>query len=114
MRPARILTSLVLVAPISALPVPAPSPQLGGIPSLSDLVGTLRGVGDLLQGQTLDNIASLIDNGAALLTPEFVNQTQTLIGTVDAALPALAGLLGSLGGTAGAGTATVGTVGTAV
>ena len=51
---------------------------------LGDLTETLGALKDLLSGDTLSNIVSLVDNGAALLTPQFVNETQSLISLANA------------------------------
>ncbi|KAL2161765.1 hypothetical protein VTH06DRAFT_7548 [Thermothelomyces fergusii] len=56
----------------------------------ADLAGLVGGALKLLSDRNLENIESLVSNGAALLTPSFVNQTATLIGGA-------APLLGELG-----------------
>lgn len=126
-----------LVAPLftlSAVTLAAPNPDAAPVaepqfPGLGDLSNTLSALETLLSGTTLNNIVSLIDNAAALLTPQFVNETQTLISTVIAVsiavfsqfpmsakplqvLPELSGLLGSLGGSSGGTSTTAATTAT--
>lgn len=83
MRFSRALASLALVSSTAVLAAPEPMPAPAPNPQVPDIGATLGALGNLLQGQTLDNIVSLVDNGAALLTPTFVNQTQTLISIIS-------------------------------
>jgi hypothetical protein len=86
MRFSSIATSILLLSTTGSIakpiPAPVPSPQL--LDPLGQLESTLSALLNLLQGQTLDNIVSLVDNGAALLTPQFVNETQSLVALANA------------------------------
>lgn len=73
--------SAVGVAAPNPDPAPVAEPQF---PGLGDISSTLSALNTLLSGSTLNNIVSLIDNAAGLLTPQFVNETQTLITTLIA------------------------------
>ncbi|KAL2130259.1 hypothetical protein VTI74DRAFT_6698 [Chaetomium olivicolor] len=66
--------------------------QLKGV-DLNSLVGAAL---KLLSEKNINNIESLVTNGAALLTPSFVNQTSTLIGDVSPLLGELSPLLKQL------------------
>jgi hypothetical protein len=86
MRFTSITASILLLSTTGSIanpiPAPVPSPQLGN--PLGELESTLSALLNLLQGQTLDNIVSIVDNAAALLTPQFVNETQSLISLANA------------------------------
>jgi len=75
-------------APVANLfPIAEPADITG---FLGDISNTLQALETLLQGTTLNNIVSIIDNAAALLTPTFVNETAALISAVSAVgFPAL-------------------------
>lgn len=49
----------------------------------ADLPGLIKAVVPLLNEKNIDNIEGLLTNGAALLTPKFVNQTTSLIDEVS-------------------------------
>ncbi|RDW71752.1 hypothetical protein BP5796_07786 [Coleophoma crateriformis] len=53
---------------------------------IADLTNTLAALQILLSADSLNNIESIVTNGAKLLTPTFTNQTQSLIGTASAFL----------------------------
>lgn len=77
------LSAVTLAAP-NPDAAPVAEPQIGSISGLGEFSGTLSALGTLLSGSSLDNIIALVNNGAALLTPQFVNETQSLITAVNA------------------------------
>lgn len=62
----------------------------------ADLPGLIKAVVPLLNEKNVKNIEGLLTNGAALLTPSFVNQTSSLINDVSPLISDLSPLLDDL------------------
>lgn len=77
----RYILSLLFFLPFLAMAAPSPAPSAAPqeLPDLSGLMDKLGGIGDLLDPKTFEYLATLLRNGAKLLSDE---NTKILVDTV--------------------------------